>query len=32
MTQQPFVQIAIPGSLLLKNSPRKPPTLGKSIK
>jgi hypothetical protein len=28
----PFVQIPIPGSLLPKNSPRKPPTLGKSIK
>jgi hypothetical protein len=32
MTQHRFVQIPIPGSLLPKNSPRKPPTLGESIK
>jgi hypothetical protein len=32
MTQPPFVHIPVPGSLVPKNSPRKPPTLGKSIK
>jgi hypothetical protein len=32
MTQHPFVQTPIPGSLLPKNSPRKIPSPGKSIK